>query len=232
VPVLPRRTAQRFPIEGGIPRFVGPNTYADSFGLQWNAFRAEQIDSLNGFRFSERRFYAETGWTAPWLSGKWILEAGCGAGRFLDVASQAGADVVGIDLSDAVDAARRTFRERPNVHLVQASLYALPFRAGAFDGCYSLGVIRAVRCLPEILKPGGRLALFIYERKPWTRWYAKYLLRPMTRRLPARVLLGAIWAAMPALFLLTEVLFRLPGLGRVFRFLIPVRAATGGRTGD
>src|SRR5437763_1340540 len=74
-----------FPIENGIPRFVATDNYADSFGYQWNQFKLEQLDSANGTRLSEQRFYSETGWTPDWMSGKWLLEAGCGAGRFLEI---------------------------------------------------------------------------------------------------------------------------------------------------
>ena len=55
------------------------------------------------------------------MQGTWILDAGSG-GRFLDVASKIGCNVVGVDLSNAVDAARQTLAGRKNVHLVQASI--------------------------------------------------------------------------------------------------------------
>jgi predicted rRNA methylase YqxC with S4 and FtsJ domains len=61
------------------------------------------------------------------LDGKVVLDAGSGAGRFLDVASGSKADVVGVDLTEAVDAARESLRGRDNVHLVQASLYERRF---------------------------------------------------------------------------------------------------------
>src|ERR1043165_2906592 len=87
-----------YPIEEGVPRFTARENYASSFGYQWNRFKAEQIDSINRTGLSEKRFYPETGWTKEWMSGKWILDAGCGAGRFLDVASQADCDGIGLDL--------------------------------------------------------------------------------------------------------------------------------------
>src|SRR5882724_10521201 len=77
--------AQSFPITSGIPRFVETDNYATSFGYQWNLFRLEQIDFNNGTQLSANRFYSETGWTKEWIEGKWVLDAGCGAGRFLDV---------------------------------------------------------------------------------------------------------------------------------------------------
>src|SRR5262249_28573778 len=158
-------------IERGIPRFVQDANYASSFGFQWNRFRSEQIDAINGTRLSFDRFYSETGWTKEWMKGKWILDAGCGTGRFVEIASREDCDVVGVDLSNATDAAKTTLKGRRNVHLVQASIYELPFKDGAFDDCYCIGVIqhtpdpeKSVRSLPGLLKKGGRIAITAYER--------------------------------------------------------------------
>jgi SAM-dependent methyltransferase len=218
-----------YPIIDGIPRFVPKDNYAASFGYQWNMFKVEQLDSANGTRLSATRFYTETGWTNEELKGKWVLDAGCGAGRFLDVVSNSEAEVVGLDISNAVDAANANLTGRQNVHLVQASIYELPFRTGVFDGCYSLGVIQhtpdpqlAMATLPRVLRPGGRIAITAYERKPWTMLYAKYWLRPLTKRLDKKKLLAGIKGAMPVFFPLTNVLFRIPFAGRLFMFAIPV----------
>ena len=62
----------------------------------------------------------------------------------------------------------------------------------------------------------------VYERKPWTRLNGKYLLRPLTKRMNKRLLLASIRWSMPLLFPITEVLFRLPLVGRAFAFAIPV----------
>src|SRR5207253_1148909 len=104
-----------------------------------------------------------------------------------------------------------------------------PFRPGAFDGCYCIGVVQhtpdpqeTMRTLPRLLRLGGQIAITAYERKPWTIFYGKYLLRPLTKRVDKQKLLSAIKAAMPALFPLTNVLFRLPFIGRFFMFAIPV----------
>ena len=218
-----------YQIKDGIPRFVRDENYAASFGYQWNRFKLEQIDSANGTKLSTARFYSETGWTPDWLKDKWVLDAGCGAGRFLDVASDSEAEVVGLDISSAIDAARANLAGRPNVHFVQASIYEPPFRPGTFDGCYCLGVVQhtpdpqqTMRTLPRVLRQGGRIAITAYERKPWTMLYAKYLLRPLTKRLDKQKLLSGIKGAMPVLFPLTNVLFRVPLAGRFFMFAIPV----------
>jgi ubiquinone/menaquinone biosynthesis C-methylase UbiE/uncharacterized protein YbaR (Trm112 family) len=218
-----------YPVEASIPRFVEIENYASSFGYQWNRFKSEQIDAVNGTGLSEQRVYSETGWTKEWIEGKWILDAGCGAGRFLEVVSRERCEAVGVDLSNATDAARETLKDRRNVHLVQASIYELPFRSGVFDGCYCIGVIqhtpdpqKSLRSLPRVLKRGGRIAVTIYERRPWTKLNAKYLIRPLTKRMSKRALLAVIKGLMPVLFPITEITFRIPYLNRFFTFAIPV----------
>ena len=52
--------------------------------------------------------------------------------------------------------------------------------------------------------------------------HSKYLLRPLTKRVDKQKLLAAIKTAMPFMFPLTSVLFRLPLLGRLFMIAIPV----------
>jgi len=221
--------AASYPIVRGIPRFVPSQDYAASFGYQWTTFAREQIDAANGSRQSEARLRGETGWSPESLAGRWVLDAGCGAGRFVEVASRFGWEVVGVDISDAVDAAAANVAGRPNVHLVQASLFALPLRDASMDACYCIGVVqhtpdpeRAVRALPRVLEPGAPIALTVYERRRFTTLNAKYLVRPLTRRIGDRALLALVRAAMPVLFPLTELAFRIPGLGRLFRFAIPV----------
>lgn len=224
-----RGCSTQYPIVAGIPRFIGNGNYAGSFGYQWNIFRGEQIDSVNGTKLSANRVFSETGWDASWMKGKWILDAGCGAGRFMDVVAKTGANIVGLDISNAIDAAAKTVSGYPNTHFVQASIFELPFKPGVFDAAYCIGVIqhtpdpaRAIKSLPIHLKPAGKLALTIYERRKFTLLYSKYLLRPITKRLPQSVLLGLIRATMPVLFPLTEILFRIPVFGRLFKFVIPI----------
>ena len=163
-----------------------------------------------------------------------MLDAGCGAGRFVEIAAESGAVVVAVDISSAVVAAAANVARFSNAHIVQASLYELPFRRGVFDACYCIGVVqhtpdppRTLASLPPFLKEGGHIATVVYERKPWTKLNAKYLVRPLTRRMPKGALLKAIQVLMPIAFPVTEVLFRIPVAGRVFKFAIPVANYAG-----
>jgi SAM-dependent methyltransferase/uncharacterized protein YbaR (Trm112 family) len=222
-------SGQVYPIRGGIPRFVPPTTYAASFGLQWNRFRRVQLDSEGSRDYSTRRFDAELSWSEQELRGRWVLDAGCGAGRFAEVAAARGADLVALDYSSAVEATRETLSRFPNVDVVQADLLAPPFRRGAFDRAYCIGVVqhtpdpeKVIANVVNCVRNGGRFGFTIYARKPWTKLNGKYLLRPLTRRLPPQMLLKAIELAMPVLFPLTDRLYRLPGVGRAAQFAIPV----------
>ncbi len=218
-----------YPVTNGIPRFVPVDNYGSSFGYQWNLFRKEQLDTYNGTTLSADRLWNETGWSPAELAGKWVLDVGCGAGRFLDAASKSDAEVVGIDLSSAIDASKENLKDRENIHFIQASIYELPFRDGTFDNVYCIGVVqhtpdrdKTLRSIAAMVKPEGRVALTIYPRKPWTKLFSKYWLRPITKRMRKETLLKLIQGVMPVAFPVTDILFRIPGLGKAFMFVIPI----------
>lgn len=183
----------KWPIISGIPRFVAQNDdYCGSFGYQWKSFSRTQLDSFSGTNSSEIRFLNETGWDKSNLHDSLLLDGGCGAGRFADVALKLGARVIAIDLSAAVDACYENLNEighNPERYaVVQASIYELPFSPETFSGVYSLGVIqhtparrKAVQSLARLVKNGGELALWVYG-KNWKSWLQyKYWLRLFTR---------------------------------------------------
>lgn len=221
-------SGRNWSIERGVPRFVKQDVYAGSFGFQWNRFARVQLDSANGSSASRDRFLAEVPWSGE-IDGEWVVDAGCGSGRFAEVAAALGANVLAVDLSDAVDAAHRNLRGEPRAHVLQADLRSLPAPERSLRFLYSIGVLQhtpdplgAARRLVELLAPGGRFAFTIYGRKPWTKLYAKYWIRPLTKRLPKHGLLRGIELVMPVVFPITSLLFSLPVLGRGFRFLLPV----------
>ena len=221
-------SGRRFPVVRGVPRFVGEG-YAGSFGLQWNRFARVQLDSANGGSYSRARFDQELGWGTAELTGAWVVDAGCGSGRFAEIAASYGAEVIGVDLSSAVDAAAENLRRFPNAHVVQADITRLPFRSDRIGYLYSIGVLQhtpdplaTARSLVEFLSPGRRFGFTIYARQPWTFLYSKYLVRPLTRRVPPPRLLQGVQAAMPVLFPVTSYLYSVPGVGRLAQFVLPV----------
>jgi len=191
-----------WPVRDGVPRFSGEQ-YAESFGFQWTAFAQTQLDSANGTSESRDTFVEKTGWSLEMLKGRRILEVGCGMGRFLEVVAEAGAEAVGVDLSAAVDAAQSNLRERPNVSVLQADVFRLPFARSCFDLIYSIGVLhhtpdtrQAFLRLPDLLKPGGPIAICVYG-SDLGRYSMSDLVRPLTSRLPKPILLRLCRAAVP-----------------------------------
>jgi len=133
-----RRT---YPIVRGIPRFVSTDNYASSFSFEWNRFRTTQLDSVNHRGESESRFQASLDFPLDRLRGMLVLDAGCGMGRFAEVALKYEAKVIGMDLSSAVEAASENLGTHLDAYFIQADLFAPPFREGTFDLVYSLGVL-------------------------------------------------------------------------------------------
>ena len=219
----------RYPIVDYIPRFVGGDNYADSFSLEWSRFRTTQLDSSTGVAISRDRFFAETRWKPDDLRGSLVLDVGCGSGRFVEVALAAGAHVVALDYSGAVDACRLNFGAHPNLDIVQGDICHLPFRSGAFDFVYCLGVLqhtpdvrRSFLSLPEVLRPGGHLAVDAYPKKRFRALWPKYLLRRVTRFLSPGRLFRVVQVATGPLLALSNVIDRIPVHGRRLRHVVPV----------
>jgi uncharacterized protein YbaR (Trm112 family) len=211
-----------YPIVDGIPRFVSRDAYAASFGDEWHRFRTVQIDSANGTTESVDGFARKTGLGPGDVEGRLVLDAGVGAGRYAEVMARWGAEVIGVDLTRAVDAAAENLRGVAAAHLVQADIFALPFRDGTFDLAYSIGVLHhtpdtagAFRCVAATVKKGGQLAVYVYFAGGLAR-YVSDALRTITTRLPRPVVYYASTVAIPL-----NVVHQLPLVGRVSQVVLP-----------
>lgn len=219
----------KFPIRNFIPRFVPSQNYAQSFGFQWNRFARTQIDKFSGIDASRSRFYRLTGWPAR-LDGQKILEAGCGAGRFTQIAIETGAEVFSFDYSDAVEANMENNGLHPNFHLFQADIYKIPLKKGLFDKIFCFGVLQhcpdvkgAFMGLVPYLKPGGEIVIDIYALNLKAIVGPKYLLRPLTKRLSQERLLYIIQKVVPVLFPTKQWLIeKIPLVGKYLAMWMPV----------
>jgi 2-polyprenyl-3-methyl-5-hydroxy-6-metoxy-1,4-benzoquinol methylase/uncharacterized protein YbaR (Trm112 family) len=224
----------RYKVTDYIPRFVEPHNYADNFGFQWNKFARTQLDSHSGVNISQERFFRTTGWTNEVLRGKRVLDAGCGSGRFAEVAIKAGAQVFAVDYSSAVDACRRNFASSSQLEVIQGDIYHLPFASGTFDLVYCLGVLQhtpdvkgAFLALGKLVKPGGLLAVDIYPKLAKNWLWPKYWLRPFTRLIRKQTLFNAIQSFVPLLFPLSNTARRIPVIGNQLRHFVPIANYTG-----
>ena len=189
-----------FPIINGIPRLLSPallacmrSRYPDFFSRHPEFLDgasspsdplAETLDSFTRQRLDLRLPGPELGhqWQANLcrnlgraatladLRDKLVLDVGCGFGRHLYVASRAGAETVGIDLSGGVDVARRNNLEHARCHLIQADVLEAPLQGGRFDVVWSFGVLHhmpspraAFRTIVRFARPtGGLVAIWVY----------------------------------------------------------------------
>ena len=142
------------------------------------------------------------------LRGRRILDVGCGFGRHGLIASNHGAEVVGIDLSGGVEIAYRHFGRRPNCHVVQGNVYERPLRDAGFDVVWSFGVLHHLpdpaagfRALVDFARPdGGTIAIWVYGYRGMRFTYRLSHMRAlhaMTRKLSgsARLRVSQIVAA-------------------------------------
>ena len=219
----------RYPIRNSIPRFVPETNYADNFGMQWNYFRQTQLDSYSGHPISADRFWKATGWSQNALKGQWVLDIGCGAGRFAEVALNAGAKVVALDYSSAVDACYANLKDHPNLHMVQGDIFELPFAGGRFAFVYSLGVLQhtpdvaaAFAALPPMVQSGGRLCVDFYEKSWKSFFHLKYWLRPLTKRMPKATVFSLLRKAVPTLLPVSRLLGAIPLFGSALKRAVPV----------
>lgn len=199
-----------YPIRNGVPRFVPTDDYVGNFSFEWNVHRKTQVDSIAGHKESHNTFLEKTGLKEEELNGKLVLDVGCGTGRFMEIAAGLGATVVGIDLSYAVDAAYANMGSRPNIHIIQANLFHLPFRAQTFDAIYSIGVLHHTRNtreaflqLPRLLTKKGAIAIWVYM---WAGEYSQHVdrVRKWTTHIPQKLLYALCAAWVPIYYLLHQ----------------------------
>jgi SAM-dependent methyltransferase len=161
-----------------------------AYGLQWNRYRIIRADE------DRVTFHNRTGLAPEDIAGQCVLDAGCGMGRYVRIAAESPARlIVGVDLSRAVLAARELTSGLPHVSIVRADLLRLPFAPGTFDLIYSLGVIdhtpdprAAFLALARLLRPGGRIAVWVYPRERPIVETIMDLQRAVSTRLPLGVL--------------------------------------------
>jgi SAM-dependent methyltransferase len=216
----------RYPIKQFIPRFVEPGNYAASFGFQWLRHSDTQYDSVSGVNSSAKRFFEETRWP-PQLKDELILEAGSGAGIFTEHAASTGATIISFDYSLAVEANYARNGKLPNVLILQADIFHMPFAPAIFDKIFCFGVLqhtpspeKAFYQLVRGLKPGGRIAIDVYRLG--LMGLTKYLVRPVTRTMAPERLYKICQAHVHCLWPVARLIRKIPKIGPYLNWLLLV----------
>jgi SAM-dependent methyltransferase len=210
--------ARKFPVRRGVPRFANVKEVeaekaatAANFGWQWQHFT--QADERYGEQF--------LGWIAPvapaFFKDKLVLEGGCGKGRHTRLAAEWGArEVVGVDLSDAVETAYAATRDLANAHVLQADIYRLPLKRRAFDYAFSVGVLHHLPrpragfvALSKHVRDGGHLSAWVYgaENNEWITRFVSPVRERLTSRMSHQALLQLSKLPTAALYAATKLVY-------------------------
>lgn len=174
------------------------------YGYEWKAFSHHYAEW--------DRIYRETYVQAPdeAFTGRIGLDAGCGMARYTRAAVHRGAEMIGVDLSNAIEAAWEAASAEPGFHAVQGDLYRLPLADHAVDFAQTLGVIHvapdpeaALDAIAAKVRTGGRVHVYVYPsfRDEST---VKHLalrvvtaVRRATVKIPSNVLYWLLYAVLP-----------------------------------
>jgi SAM-dependent methyltransferase len=183
--------AREYPVRDGVPRLRPPDPVAaatdktrDAFGWEWLRYPG----SLPG----DKEVWLEETMLPPHeLSGKLVLDAGCGMGRYAAVALSLGAEVVAVDMSESLQRVVALARTQPKLHPVEGDLLHPPFKLAAFDVAYSQGVLHhtadtraAFKAVAALVKRRGLLSVWLYGKAGRFADFATNPLKP-----------GRVWVA-------------------------------------
>lgn len=136
-----------------------------SFGDEWEKFDSFDPEDLQ----NAGNEYFDIVNESMLNASSFVLDAGCGSGRWTGFIADRVQHVDAIDPSHAVFAASRLLADKKNVRISQASIDHLPFHDNTFDFILCLGVLhhipdteKALRDLVKKLKPGGHVLLYFY----------------------------------------------------------------------
>lgn len=137
----------------------------ESFGEEWtkfSSFSQEEINHIGNeyFDIIPKKL----------LNNKsYVLDVGCGTGRWTKYICDKVGFVEAIDPSKAVLSACQLLNDKKNVRISLAEVSALPFEDGSFDLVFSLGVlhhvpstIQAIKDCVKKVKPNGYFLVYLY----------------------------------------------------------------------
>ena len=155
-----KKTIAVFEIDNGN---IDPETVR-SFGDEWlkfNEFSDKEIQKAGDQYFDIVHPDVYT--------GKYVLDVGCGTGRWSKYLSKKVRALEAIDPSQAVLSAASLLQNEENVRICQTSADNMPFPDNLFDLVFSIGVLHHIpdtktvmrKCVEKV-KPGGYFLVYLY----------------------------------------------------------------------
>jgi SAM-dependent methyltransferase len=165
-----------------------------SFGEEWHKFQnfSDEIIATAGIEYFD--ILNET----IINKNSYVVDIGCGTGRWTKYLSQKAAFIEAVDPSEAIFAADNLLAGISNVRLTKASIERMPFDDNTFDLAMSVGVLHHIPntqkamqdCIKKI-KAGGYFYCYLYHNLETMGWFRKTLftlselIRKVVCRLPA-----------------------------------------------
>lgn len=212
------------PIRDGIPRFVDQiDNYADNFGYQWNKWENTLSDTRTGLDEKRQLILDRTKFDQLETSGKTILECGMGGGDDTEILlTMPFAEVYSFDYSNSVDRAAKHLKD-PRLHLLQASIFDIPFPDRSFDFVFCHRVLQhtpdpegALRAICRKVKPGGVLFAHSYNKSLYCLMHYRYKYMWFTKRLNYKTIEKFLNRFGPALHRTNEFLAKFGSVGALF----------------
>ncbi|MBK9533041.1 MAG: class I SAM-dependent methyltransferase [Chitinophagaceae bacterium] len=164
------------------------------FGEEWKKFAVHTDETVRELRKEYFDIIDET------IVNKdtYMIDIGCGSGRWTDYFVDKAAFIEAIDPSDAVLVADRMLGNKSNVRITKASVDTIPWDDETFDFGMSIGVLhhipdtrKALESCVKKIKKGGHFYVYLYYRFDnrgflfKTIFYLSDLLRLIISRMPA-----------------------------------------------
>jgi ubiquinone/menaquinone biosynthesis C-methylase UbiE len=141
-------------------------------------------------------------------AGQWILDGGCGTGHMARATAEKhpDANVIALDFNDTIFDVAENSRDHPNLHFIQADITHPPIRPTSLSALYSIGVLHctpdtrtAFDAVAKLLKPSGRLAVWLYPDPTESEFFRRYYLvrdkhfLGLGHKIPARLRLSLVY---------------------------------------
>ncbi|HEX7181203.1 MAG TPA: methyltransferase domain-containing protein [Thermoanaerobaculia bacterium] len=181
-----------------------------SFSQQWTIYQeGDHTWFKDDAGLRKQEFLDNLDVAAEELPGKTMLDGGCGNGELTRSIAEYDLEIVAMDFSRSVEKARerlfsKGFPVSHKVHYIQGNVLELPLLPRSFDLVHTSGVLhhtpstyRAFRSISKAPKPGGKLYVQLYRRRPTWIHLVNVSLRAVTTRLPMGLLYGLCYAATP-----------------------------------
>lgn len=166
----------------------------NAFGEEWKKFSVHNDESVRELRKEYFDIIDDT------IVNKntYMIDIGCGSGRWTDYFVDKAGFIEAIDPSDAILVANKMLGNKDNVRITKASVDTIPWDDETFDFGMSIGVLHhipdtkqaLIDCIKKI-KKGGHFYVYLYYRFDnrgflfKTAFYISNLLRLVISRMPS-----------------------------------------------